>query len=685
MKRHTQSAFTLVELLVVIAITAILITIVAIPLLQGFRFTQTGLAFAEAQQSARQVVERIGMELSRAAAVMDNSAPAAGIQVELPLRRVDGSPFDRRYGSVLIHNAKIDILPASKGDPGSPQFNPGRNRIDPTLKAPIGQINVPVSPGQALVRYWIGLRSPFTPPSVAGHYVNPWRPILVGADGTQPGPVDENLYVLYRAEIVPWIWDADLGTLVPNPEFFAIDPLTGEIVIDDPGFFVWDRTAAEIPDGDVNAHHLRLANWKAVSTVVVRQRRTDLIIPEIDEATGDAIYDPYPLDPVYEIPRVRSLIIFQPVRVNNEPATSNDVFRSGVEVIDNEGSVAPEYFQTEMASWTKNSLVRFFRADPRTSSPYYLGRWRQPTGASFTENFKLELVWFDPTIDLDEFNDGAIYFDLSRYMEAADAAGPVFIGDYMGLSGPVLSAPELLLFRLDTDRGRILTDFPVEHALGFTPALTTSVVNANLVDWVTSSTAATYDPTGELGRRFVDLRGLSPLTANTFNPLGTFAFSFPLRASRIVPGSEEVIGPDQRPGPNFGRPVRYSRVAPGQEAGLNQYKINYTDIPEPSDYMTFLGVPDPGSNSDVRRYIQPRFKKGYIELYSDPTLPLPVGNIRVTYDFQLNEPGDIVTVDYNSAQQIQVELTLLRFPSTSHPAPQSVTMKEVVTVRNLQR
>ncbi|MCL6623612.1 MAG: type II secretion system GspH family protein, partial [Fimbriimonadales bacterium] len=672
--------FTLVEMLTVIAIMAILITIITVPLIQGFRLTRTAVAYSEVQERSRAILDQLTKELSTAALVLDNTAPAAGLDIELPLKNRTTGDFDGRYGKVRIHGGKIDYVLPARGDPANPQFNPGRNRVDPTLRAPIGQVIVPVAPGQTLVRWWVGLRVPVRPNGQGGHYVNPWTPVLAGADGTVPGLTDENLYVLYRAEVMPYVWNAQQNRYVPNTAFFAVDS-NGRVVLDDPGFFIWDRDPSEIPDGDLNAHRQRLQNWKAVGRIMVQERRTDLLLPLINESTGEAIYDPY--DATHDIPRVRLLLVFQPLRVDFEPATGSDVVRSGIEVLDNEQRVAPEYYETRLGSWTKDTLIRFYTDDPRTA-PYYIARWRRPTGGAL-ENFRMEMVLFDPARHQNEYQDGIVYFRLSDYLEASALNPNVSLASFFQFGAPVLTAPRLVLFRPDPVKGRILMGFPVQQALGYVPSVGTSVVNGNFTGWTSSSTAQTYDPGGSLARRFIDLRSLLPLTSQHFNPLGTAFFAFDLRYIRIVPGSEEVIGPDQRPGPNFGRPIRYSRASPGQDVGINQYKINYTDIEEPSDYMTALGVPNPNVNDDVRRYIQPRFKRGYVEFYSDPNLPLPTGNIVVRFDFQTNTPTDVVTVDYNTVQQLQVELTLRRYPSAAPSEPQAVTVKEVVNIRNFQR
>jgi hypothetical protein len=170
--------------------------------------------------------------------------------------------------------------------------------------------------------------------------------------------------------------------------------------------------------------------------------------------------------------------------------------------------------------------------------------------------------------------------------------------------------------------------------------------------------------------------------------------------AKIVPGSETVIGPDQNPGPNYGEPVRYTRTT--RAPGPNQYKINYVDLPEP-DYSLY-GLPNPPANYNAADFtsaiFQPRFKVGYIQLNSDPNVPLPSGNIRVYYRFQFtggisagSAAGiaaggalqDAVAVDYDSRQLMSVMLTIRNYPQSNIPNPQTVTLSATAKVRNYLR
>ncbi len=58
MMRRRQ-AFTLIELLTVIAITAILLTIIVLPVLDSFNLLRSGQGWSEAQERARLLLDKV--------------------------------------------------------------------------------------------------------------------------------------------------------------------------------------------------------------------------------------------------------------------------------------------------------------------------------------------------------------------------------------------------------------------------------------------------------------------------------------------------------------------------------------------------------------------------------------------------------------------------------------------------
>jgi hypothetical protein len=173
----------------------------------------------------------------------------------------------------------------------------------------------------------------------------------------------------------------------------------------------------------------------------------------------------------------------------------------------------------------------------------------------------------------------------------------------------------------------------------------------------------------------------------------------------IVPGSEEVVAPDQNLGPNFGNLVRYLRVT--SNPGPNQYVINYTNQQEPQDYSlldptfsnpanqhydSFLGqwVLNTGQAIDphdpVTMLLQPRFKVGYVQFDSDPNVPLPTGAVKISYKFQFNRPADAISVSYDSREILNVLLSIRSYPQTTNmPNAQTVTLQASAPVKNFIR
>lgn len=647
-----RRAFTLVEMLIVLAITAILITLIGIPLVQGFNLTRASQAFAEAQGVAREVASRFNRELSTAATVLDNSTPEAAVEVKMPLR-------GGGWGYIRLHNAKIDFVAPAQGDPTNPGFNPGRNRVDPTLRTSIGQVILPVAPGQRMTRYFIGLRRPILNNNAEGLYVNSYFPVMPGANQG-----DNNLFVLYRADVEPYVFSQQLNRYVPNTDFFPVDP-AGRPVLNDPGFFLFVPFQ---PYDNLAAHQQRVRNWVAISRPVVQDDRTDMIAAEVDEATQEVAYDG-------NFPRIKSMVSFRPARVNSEPAPGNETHRAGIEAIDERFRLASEFYSSERPGWTADSVVRLFRRDPRSvpAPPYYVGR---------NLDGVYQIAVFRPGTDVDERVDGVPVFNVSGY-QASLAAGDPRIGPNIYPSPGIL---ELMFFTVDERRGRIVASFPARAAFGYVPTLAdTTVPNGTLTGWMSSTTRQQFNPSGDLARRFVDLRDVTvfPTVSPNFNPLAPVVLGYQNPWAFITPGSEVIYAPDQRPGPNFGRPVRYVRAAPGETVGLNQYRINYTDIQE-ANYNA-LGLPSPNSNNDVRLYIQPRFKKGYVEFNSDPNLPMPSGPVQISFDFQVNRDNDAVVVDYDSNQQIRLDLTIRRFPGATRTPPPSASISDEIAVRNFAR
>ena len=255
------AAFTLIELLVVIALTGLLLALIFGPLIQGFRLTNRARAYSQAQDATRFGIEQLRRELSQAAYVFDNT----NTPLILPLGPDvdnDGRPDagDRRdpimypvqYGGnnprPLVLYAKIDFMPSATKGAGA------KTAIDPTTDKPLGgsTISVPGSPGQRIIRFFVGLRNPLTRDGKPDYYRNLYE--FPRTDS------DLNPFVLYRVEFDPTNEDLiDQTQKIPG----------GDGGLNDPNFFYNTKIA---PNGRSFA-----ANWRDAASPILSTPSLDMI------------------------------------------------------------------------------------------------------------------------------------------------------------------------------------------------------------------------------------------------------------------------------------------------------------------------------------------------------------------------------------------------------------------------
>lgn len=709
---RTRKGFTLIELLTVIAITAVLLTLIILPIFQSFNITRAAQGYADAQQKARLLTERIAREISNSAGIRDNAGLKGAMNVVVPGQ--DGTPV-----TVPLAFAKLDVIKPAEGDPalrgpGGGFINPRTGREDPTLNAPKGQVVLPVVPGNTVVRYFIGLRDPFAA------YTNPYDGLLMARSGAR-----DNLFVLYRVEVQPYVW-ANGRYVVNNQFFFDLDrdndPNTTGPLFDDASFF--DPNVAlpayatgpepSLPADPSKADMVR--NWIREATVLTEVSRYDMVMPVFNKQTRRVIYD-------NNVPRLLALVQFRPTSIGNEPVEGQAAVRISEET-DRMADLAPDVFNTKFGSWS-SLVVRMSPTgwNPTAPTAYTVGR------VSAVDN-RFTVFYFDPSVHTNELTDGVELFSSQGYLESVQRGDsyPFSRAIYTGNLNPT-TANLFVPYVADPKLGKITTSFdigevgniagpvrPVLNPLAGTGLALSPLTDTGLPALWTDPLLQPSSPTYGINRlfnkvwrdqsntgssinfnllpnvhRFVDLRVL-PFSDGSVSPLHpTQGFA----RARIVPGSDVVIGPDQNPGPNYGNPVRYTRVT--RNPGPNQYRINYVDLAEPTnpatnavDYsIVWPGMPNPPvsySPTDfVSAVIQPRFRAGYVQFNSDPNVPLPQGNIEIGYRFQLNRPGDVFAADYDSRQLINVALTIRNYPQTSTPNPQMVTLQSTATVRNVLR
>lgn len=759
-----RRAFTLIELLTVIAISGILLTLIILPVFQSFNLTRNAQAFADAQEKGRLLTERISREISSSVIVRNPSGRIdtivngttvptvrGGLVIRVPRVNADGTTLpsgstDTR--EVLIPYAKIDLVaPDVDGEIRNGAFvDPVTGREDPTLRSRKGPVALPLTAGQTITRYWVGLRDPFL------RYANPYDGLLAAR-----GAERDNLFVLFKARVNAMEYRTlsdGSSRYVSNPEFFfpapgtqiagVTDQATGRPVgtsalLDDPRFF-----QPILPNGTIDTTREDMARrWLARAVIQTEVSRYDMIQPEFNRANRRVVN-------VNGTPAIQPLIQFRPSRVASEPAKGDVSVRLGEESAGAAG-LAPDSFRTRFGLWT-DAIVRTYPAGWTGTQPYLVGR------SDFTGLAPGFSVYaYDPSLGNNDVVGGTELFDITTYEETRLGRGrypfSAAVDAANGRSGWVGNAALRRLFRpytVDVAKGRVITSFglnevgdrsaggvdpgnpdnlptfpgsipadPQAYTPTDDPRLAASPVDVpslfqpefrsvntrfnKLFDVVRRDTGNT---TGLAGvdpsriHRFVDLRTV----VQGDGAAGPLDVALGLNA-RIVPGSEVIMGPDQNPGPGYGQRVRYVRVTGGVEPGPNQYRINYVDLPEPANYA-LIGVTgqaaagfDPNVYSPTQPisvFFQAQYKAGYVQFCSDPNVPIPHGGssapLSVFYRFQFNGSAggadrrtDVFAVDYDSRQLMQVLLTIRNYPQASTPNPQTVTLKATANLRNYLR
>jgi prepilin-type N-terminal cleavage/methylation domain-containing protein len=583
--RERQAGFTLVELLVVIAITAILLGLLLIPLVQGFRLTRQGQIQAQAQDTTRLVINQFTNDLKRAAYVFDS----ADREITLPV--LDGQG---RVVNARLRYAVIDMVMPAYGDP-SQESN------DPTSDIPINpdgsynaEIAVPISPGRTVVRYFIGLMDNNNP------YFNPDEVPLAAA--TQP----ENYAILYRAEFRLYVKQGNQWVL--NPELF--DSIQDFF---DPNFFYGERRAA----------------WRKYAKPIVPLGQVDMVNVSYDDNGNPRVEPLMQLTPALAVNQMGAPI--ETDTLGDEGAGAPPVqirFPLGL------WDVSPESFRlvafrSRPDALQHNEPLRYFYLAPNGNGEWYIRYYRATPDRRERDEWVANLTLIQRMIETGRPEPNWLNPTLDYYQDV-----------------------EPMAFSVNTEAGLVdlalpwWFQYPAEGVI-----FATDAINARY------NNALSQDPNNAPNiRRYVSLMDLDNDGAmdDARNHL-----TFP--SASIVPGSEVVIGPDQRPGPNYGSPIRYQRVsASNATPGLNQYRILYQDAAPYQEVRRAYGF-------------APQLLRGYIEFYSDPRTPLPPDTeIIVTFFYRFNQNGDSYVADYQTRRLMNLKVGL-KFYGAQQPVNYSLT------------
>lgn len=640
MTRRTsgRSGFTLIEILVVISITILLMGLILAPIIQTFAMTQQTNTMVQAQDTARITLETVSREIGQAMYIRDNSNQP----INFPCMQPNGTQtvFQALYGKIDIVLPKLVMhcnYPDAGTLPGHPTDKPrdydrGDEAWPPCpycaaagLSGDVTDDDVEARPRQPLVADTKIVRY------FIGLANNDPRAASKAEQYPNPGFRDWqdsgapfNGFVLYRIEFDPsWRYQS-----APTAEQeYRIDGdclfqtgTDGKLNIDDPNFFYSTDAAPN------NKPYWE--NWKKVAKVVVPKMEMDLIKLQMN-AAGTSIAS--------ITPSVR----FQFAQKTNDPFAPASIADSNAEA----PAAIPTVYRSTNGLWGTYADANW------NDNPYTVTVVRDSN-----TTFKLEWSYGSGSPDAmvwkySRTGTGAAWtrtpeFDLTNY-QATGAVGPA-------------AYPEIM-FNLDTSRGEARFDMQGEQET----ILAATITDMNLAarTSIGGTETGTYR---EYRIHFFD----------SIDPQAGWKGGGAPPEYRIVPGSEIVIGPDMSPGIADGdaRPVRYERVpfSLGQP-GRNQYKIDY-------------GTDDATGHKVGWIFFSPASDEKIPVKMFDPvsgTTGEPA-QITVTYRYQANLDGDVVTGSYSTMTLLNITMGIRYFDRGSGKV-QPVELTNQVRVRNVMR
>ncbi len=725
--RARSAGFTLIELLVVIALTSILLTVIFLPLINSYALTAKADTQILSQSTARDVLRYATNALSNASFVYDNAITTQvngagkmlpGSEINLWLVDSTGAQYVKPVSFAMLEAVsparQLDQSPYTYDALGNPVATP----IDPTTNQPIYDVSLspglsgyqlPLAPGRILTRLFVGLINNAVDNSTG-------LPVVPYANQFEdPQSTFNNRYTLYRAEVTAYIQDPNTinptpsTPYVPNLGLFHTVDASGNITdnisdtlrLHDPNFFYDNAPAGGnaanskkwavkgwIPYGAYDLNNDGICqigeNWRALAVSLTPTDKVDMVALDRASDTNQIIYYDNTGQPSNSggRPNARSLAVFKPSYVQNDPAVPSSLDNSGNET---PNALSPTY-TTQYAHWTRPYRVIVYRkaggGDPVNQNP---------------------LDYYEAVGNY--FGDTRIYHvtGLAQGATPPDpiTAGLTDVGPKFDPTTGVFTDPNAdFAFSVNVDKGIINFAFPSYYMTNYGAA--------------PAAPHKPYDPAPQRyspqdinsfspSRRFVDLRAI-PTTMWGGQPLNPMTSISPLNPAtkwyadvHIVPGSEQVFGPDQKPGPHYGYRVRYTRVSSGASAvGPNEYRINYENNSnivgnDPSLFVGFVEFQqgtDPAPNatdnpaaSIYKSIVLPTQKADF----TNPGVPVnkPADPVEITYSFTMLRPNDVVKVDYMTRDLMNVNLEVRLYDIRSG-RPQIVSLSDKIKVRNLQ-
>lgn len=681
-----KHGFTLIELLVVMAITTILLGLVFGPLVQGFNLTNRARVQVLAQDTARNVMESVQRETANGVFVFDYYSPNDPVFLRDAKNAVYCwvSDIGGNVVPVLVPYTFVDMVPPARvidQNAGVPDSD-----IDPTTGLPVSKspdvdprynIATPLAPGRTITRYWLGLRSNASTADAGGSSGKPIKPYVnFYEDVRGANQSDHNPYILYKATFSPYVSDGAGGFKIDDRLIDLKDangkPRSLYDALRDPNFF-YDNNEASGPvqgwqdlnkDGKVNFSE----NWKAIARAMLPSDRADAMTIERDsnkKPVYTSVVDPRDIgtSKFIKVPKFSPLVRFQPTYVGNDAGAPTSKSDAGNEA----PNTAPPSYVEAYGHWTTPYRLYVFR---RLSADNPLSE--RPLNYFFEDGSgSIFLQQFDTTTGQVTSNTQIAGFPL-------DATG------HLNLINGANPRPQVM-FTTDAKRGVVNFSFPhwitqknSDPLNGRAPLyFGTAAINQ-----VFDKTVANDGGLADRAYRTLDLGTLdTTLNPNIQTPLQIMNDgSRYIPKVQIVPGTEVVKGPDMRPGPNFGKPIIYTRVARNdspKNIGLNEYMINYTDVPNlgQNDILGRMGtiIFDSQPNSN-----------GVQHALAESSGSLTVAPIEVSFQIQNNLTDDVVKADYLTRQLMSFQLGVRLYEFNSGQ-PQQVNLTQKIRVRNLQR